>query len=113
MKPTAALVCALAACAGTPPSGPPPLGETGNLQLQLVANGLGSPLYLTAPAADPRLFIVEQAGRIRIVQAGQLVGRPFLDIGDRVASGGEEGLLGLAFHPNYARTATSTSTTPT
>src|SRR5438034_442021 len=102
MKPTAALVCALAACAGTPPSGPPPLGETGNLQLQLVANGLGSPLYLTAPAADPRLFIVEQAGRIRSVRAGQLVGRPFLDIGDRVASGGEEGLLGLAFHPNYA-----------
>jgi hypothetical protein len=102
MKPTAAIVCVLAACAGNPPGGPPLPGETGNLELQLVASGLGSPLYLTAPAGDPRLFIVEQAGRIRIVETGQLLARPFLDIRDRVASGGEEGLLGLAFHPNYA-----------
>ncbi len=102
MKPTAALVCALAACAGNPPSGPPLPGETGTLELQPVASGLGSPLYLTAPAGDPRLFIVEQAGRIRIVESGQLVAQAFLDIRDRVASGGEEGLLGLAFHPNYA-----------
>jgi len=102
MRPTAAIVCALAACAGNSPGGPPLPGETGNLELQLVASGLSSPLYLTAPAGDPRLFIVEQAGRIRIVRAGQLLARPFLDIGDRVASGGEEGLLGLAFHPNYA-----------
>src|SRR5207247_10759913 len=43
-----------------------------------------------------------QAGRIRIVRAGQLLARPFLDLTDRVASGGEEGLQGLAFHPNYA-----------
>ena len=102
MKPTAALVCALAACAGNPPSGPPLPGETGTLELQPVASGLGSPLYLTAPAGDPRLFIVEQAGRIRIVESGQLLAQAFLDIRDRVASGGEEGLLGLAFHPNYA-----------
>src|SRR2546426_3852148 len=102
MRPTAVLVCALAACWGNAPGGPPLPGETGSLQLQLVASGLSSPLYLTAPAGDPRLFIVEQAGRIRIVRTGQLVARPFLDIRDRVASGGEEGLLGLAFHPNYA-----------
>ena len=101
MKPTAALMCALAACSGNTPGGPPP-GESGKLDLQLVASGLNSPLYLTAPTGDPRLFIVEQAGRIRIVQAGQLLARPFLDITDRVASGGEEGLLGLAFHPDYA-----------
>ncbi len=102
MKPTAVLACALAACLGNQPGGPPLPGETGNLELQLVASGLSSPLYLTAPAGDPRLFIVEQEGRIRIVQAGQLLAQPFLDIRDRVASGGEEGLLGLAFHPNYA-----------
>ena len=101
MKPTAALVCALAACAGNSPGGPPP-GPTGTLDLQLVASGLNSPLYLTAPKADARLFIVEQAGRIRIVRGGQLLAQPFLDIRDRVASGGEEGLLGLAFHPDYA-----------
>ncbi len=102
MKPTAVFVCALAACAGNPPSGPPLPGETGTLELQPVASGLSSPLYLTAPAGDPRLFIVEQAGRIRIVESGQLLAQAFLDIRDRVASGGEEGLLGLAFHPNYA-----------
>jgi len=102
MKPTAVFVCALAACAGNPPGGPPLPGETGTLELQPVASGLSSPLYLTAPAGDPRLFIVEQAGRIRIVESGQLLAQAFLDIRDRVASGGEEGLLGLAFHPNYA-----------
>ena len=102
MKPTAVFVCALAACAGNPPGGPPLPGETGNLELQPVASGLSSPLYLSAPAGDPRLFIVEQAGRIRIVESGQLLAQAFLDIRDRVASGGEEGLLGLAFHPNYA-----------
>src|SRR5437016_2738210 len=100
MKLTAVLVCALACSAA--PGGPPPPGATGTLDLQLVTSGLNSPLYLTAPAGDPRLFIVEQAGRIRIVRAGQLLARPFLDLTDRVASGGEEGLLGLAFHPNYA-----------
>ncbi len=102
MKPTAVFVCALAACAGNPPGGPPLPGETGNLELQPVASGLSSPLYLSAPAGDPRLFIVEQAGRIRIVESGQLLAQAFLDIRDRVASGGEEGLLGVAFHPNYA-----------
>ena len=100
MKRIVFLLCGLAACSGNSPGGPP--GETGKLDLQLVASGLSSPLYLTAPAGDPRLFIVEQGGRIRIVQSGQLRARPFLDITDRVASGGEEGLLGLAFHPNYA-----------
>ena len=102
MKPTAVFVCALAACAGNPPGGPPLPGETGTLELQPVASGLSGPLYLTAPAGDPRLFIVEQAGRIRIVESGQLLAQAFLDIRDRVASGGEEGLLGVAFHPNYA-----------
>jgi len=101
MKLTAVLACALA-CSANTPGGPPPPGQTGTLDLQLVASGLINPLYLTAPAGDPRLFIVEQAGRIRIVRAGQLLARPFLDLTDRVASGGEEGLLGLAFHPNYA-----------
>ena len=45
--------------------------------------------------------MVEQAGRIRIVRDGDALGEPFLDIRDRIASGGERGLLGLAFHPDY------------
>jgi glucose/arabinose dehydrogenase len=50
-----------------------------------------------------RLFILEQAGRIRIVRDGALAGPPYLDITDRVGStANEQGLLGLAFHPNYA-----------
>jgi glucose/arabinose dehydrogenase len=55
-----------------------------------------------AGAGSGRLFIIEKVGRIRIFQDGQLVDFPYLDITDRVGSGGnEQGLLGLAFHPNY------------
>ncbi len=91
---------ALLTCGGSSTM-PPPV--SGNLRLVPVASGLASPLYLTAPPGDvQRLFIVEQGGRVRIVQNAALLPTPFLDITDRVASGGEEGLLGLAFHPNYA-----------
>jgi glucose/arabinose dehydrogenase len=70
---------------------------------RVVASGLGAPLFVTAPVSDPRLFILEQAGRIRIVNAaGALLSTPFLDIRDRVSSGGERGLLGLAFPADYA-----------
>jgi len=97
----AGLLCALALFTCNGSDGP--AGTPGNLRLELVATGLSSPLYLTAPPGDThRLFIVEQGGEIRIVQDGQLLATPFLDIRDRVASGGEEGLLSLAFHPNYA-----------
>lgn len=84
----------------TPPEEgtPPPV----QLTLQEVATGLQQPVYLTAPASDSRLFIVEQPGRIRIVKDGQLLTQPFLDITMNVSSGGERGLLGLAFHPLYA-----------
>ena len=51
---------------------------------------------------DPRLFIVEQEGRIRIVKNGQLPATPFLDITGSVGAGGERGLLSVAFHPSYA-----------
>jgi glucose/arabinose dehydrogenase len=49
-----------------------------------------------------RLFVVEQAGTIRILQDGGLLAEPFLDITDRVVSGGEQGLLSVAFPPEYA-----------
>ncbi len=66
------------------------------------ANGLSSPVDIKH-AGDSRLFVVEQGGYIRIVQSnGTVLGTPFLDINTQVSTGGEQGLLGLAFHPNYA-----------
>ncbi|MFI5184700.1 MAG: hypothetical protein ACHQNV_09890, partial [Vicinamibacteria bacterium] len=76
--------------AGTPVAGTPALTTT------LVASGLASPLDLEAPPGDhARLFIVERGGRIRILENGQLVATPFLDVSSRISSGGERGLLGL------------------
>ena len=72
------------------------------LDLALVASGLTKPVYLTAPAGDARLFVVEQPGRIRIVKNGQLLPSPFLDITSRVSYGDERGLLSMAFDPQYA-----------
>ncbi|MEA2352470.1 MAG: hypothetical protein QOJ14_884, partial [Thermoleophilaceae bacterium] len=62
-----------------------------------------APVYVTAPPKDPtRLFVVEQAGRIRVIHDGHRVGRPFLDIRGDVQAGGERGLLSMAFPPDYA-----------
>jgi glucose/arabinose dehydrogenase len=61
------------------------------------------PLYVTAPPADRRrIFVVGQAGQIDIVRGGRKLPTPFLDLRSRVLSGGEQGLLGLAFAPDYA-----------
>jgi glucose/arabinose dehydrogenase len=72
------------------------------IPVQRVASGLSAPMFVAAPAGDDRLFIVERAGTIRILQDGQVLGDPFLDIRDRVDAQGEGGLLGLAFPPDYA-----------
>jgi glucose/arabinose dehydrogenase len=76
-----------------------------SLQLNLspvVTSGLAQPVYLTH-AGDSRLFIVERAGVIRIYQGGSLLSQPFLDINSLVRdTGSEEGLLGLAFPPNFS-----------
>ncbi|HUH07498.1 MAG TPA: PQQ-dependent sugar dehydrogenase [Egibacteraceae bacterium] len=65
------------------------------------ARGLASPVFLASPPGEQRLVVIEQAGRIRMVHPdGSL--STFLDITGRVGSGGERGLLGLAFHPEYA-----------
>jgi len=72
-------------------------------QWQEIAAGLQRPVDLQADGSG-RLFILEKVGRIRIFHDGQLSAQPFLDITDRVNSGGnEQGLLGLAFHPQYAQ----------
>jgi glucose/arabinose dehydrogenase len=73
------------------------------LRLEPVASGLDRPVFVThAGDGSGRLFVVEQAGVIRIVEGGALRERPFLELGDEVEAGGERGLLGLAFHPNFA-----------
>jgi glucose/arabinose dehydrogenase len=74
---------------------------SGHLVLTPVFTGLASPVHLTAPAGDDRVFIVEQEGRIRVARGGRLLERPYLDISREVGSGGERGLLSLAFHPRF------------
>ena len=72
--------------------------------LQPVVTGLSDPLYVThAGDRSGRLFVVEQAGVIRIIKDGRVLARPYLDIRNRVVSGGEMGLLSVAFHPQYER----------
>ena len=62
------------------------------------------PLYLASPPGDRRRqMVVEQPGRIVLVRDGRKQSRPFLDIRSRVTAGGEQGLLGLAFAPDYSR----------
>src|SRR6476661_5570798 len=87
---------------GGPSAEPPPPDGPVPVALQEVAVALSFPLYLTAPPADPRLFIVEKGGAIRIVKDGSLLPTPFLDLSARVSTGSEQGLLGLAFDPAYA-----------
>src|SRR3954470_17080937 len=67
-----------------------------------VSAGLSAPVFMTQPLDDGRVFVGEQSGRIRIVKNGALQTTPFLDITSRVLSGGERGLLSVAFHPQYA-----------
>jgi glucose/arabinose dehydrogenase len=63
-----------------------------------------APLYVTAPPGDTRrVFVVEQAGRIMVVQGGKTLAQPFLDIRPKVTAGGEQGLLSMAFAPDYAQ----------
>jgi glucose/arabinose dehydrogenase len=95
-----------AACGDSVRTGLPSVGEIGKvvdqLRLTPVASGLTQPTFLTALPGSDTLLVLEQRGRIRKIEAGELAAEPFLDLTDRVTSGGEQGLLGLAFHPNFA-----------
>jgi glucose/arabinose dehydrogenase len=74
------------------------------LELEPFVDGLQAPLLLThAGDGSGRSFVVEQGGTIRTVEGGRVQPEPFLDISDRTEAGGEQGLLGLAFHPAYER----------
>jgi glucose/arabinose dehydrogenase len=91
---------------------PPATGAPADDSAQATATGLklrpvgtfSNPTYVTAPPGDrSRLFVVEQNGTIRVVQRGRKRAHPYLDIRDRVLSGGERGLLSMAFAPGYRR----------
>lgn len=82
--------------------GPPFDATQVTLGLEPVVGGMQAPLSI-AHAGDGtgRIFVAQQGGQIRIIKGPTLVTRPFLDIADRITSGGERGLLGIAFHPRY------------
>jgi glucose/arabinose dehydrogenase len=72
------------------------------LRLARVATGLESPVYVTwAPGEPDRLYVVEQVGRVAVIDDGKVRDERFLDLADEIQAGGEQGLLGLAFHPRY------------
>lgn len=79
-------------------------GPVPTLALEEVATaGLEEPIFVTgAPGDDSRLFVLERAGRVRVIVDGQLQEEPFIDISSQVTTTFECGLLGMAFHPDYA-----------
>src|SRR5450830_1070375 len=75
------------------------------IALNPVATGFSSPTQVTsAHDGSGRLFVVEQAGRVKIVKDGAVLPTPFLDITNRVSCCGERGLLSIAFRPGQGRT---------
>jgi glucose/arabinose dehydrogenase len=93
---------AVAGCGGGESNDGAPNAAPGYRFVQ-IASGLDSPVHVTAPRNQPgRLYVVEQTGRIRIVQNGRVTGT-LLDLRSQVACCGEQGLLSVAFHPRFAR----------
>jgi len=94
----------LAVAAAVLPGAAGGVGEHSQLRMRLFASGFDSPVFVGMPRSEPgKLYVVEQAGVIRVLVNGRLRAQPFLDIRGLVRSGGEQGLLSVAFHPNYAR----------
>src|SRR5262249_37746624 len=98
-----ALLVLAAACGGKSEkvSGQP-LADAAKLHLVRIAS-FSSPVYVASPPGDSsRVFVVEQQGRVMLVKNGRKLGTPFLDITGDVQSGGERGLLSVAFAPDYS-----------
>jgi glucose/arabinose dehydrogenase len=89
---------AVAACASASPH------RATAYHFKLVRSGFDEPLHVAAAKGQPgKLYVVEQTGVIRVIVSGKLQARPFLDIHSRITSGGEQGLLSVAFHPKFAK----------
>jgi glucose/arabinose dehydrogenase len=84
--------------AGTPSALPPKSGQPKLERVGVFEN----PTHVAAPPGDPRLFVVEQTGRIKIIKDGKTLPAPFLDISGITRHRGEQGLLSMAFAPDYA-----------
>lgn len=79
-------------------------GSLSSARLGVVARGFERPvLALQAPGEPRRLYVVEQTGYVRVLDRGVRIGRAFLDLHGKVSSGNEQGLLGMAFPPDYAK----------
>jgi glucose/arabinose dehydrogenase len=77
-------------------------GEQVQFRPRVVTRGVSEPVHVTAPRSEPRrLYVVGQGGVIRVVDRGRLRAAPFLDISSQVRNSGEQGLLSVAFHPQY------------
>jgi glucose/arabinose dehydrogenase len=82
---------------------PSPAEPTARRPVRLLLLGrFDAPTYITAPPGDARRFVVEREGRIRVVRRGRVLRTPFLDISSRVTTGGESGLLSMAFPRDYS-----------
>jgi glucose/arabinose dehydrogenase len=109
-----AVALALGACgsdgsgagSGAASAAPPSAGSAKSTGVRLAAVGtFDMPVYVTAPPGEHRrIFVVEQGGTIRVVRAGKPQPAPFLDLRKQVTAGGEQGLLSMAFAPDYAKT---------
>jgi glucose/arabinose dehydrogenase len=88
--------------AGDDKLGPVPQDVVDHVQLVEVGKGFDRPVLVTFAPGDARLYVVEQRGKIRTIDHGKPSKAPFFTI-DHLSKGAEEGLLGLAFHPDYAR----------
>jgi glucose/arabinose dehydrogenase len=110
---TLAVACGSGKAKKDDAAGPPPIdaamlatcahpvhGTT--MSTRMIGRVSGGATLATSPPVDPRLFVVEQNGRLRLFQDEQLAATPYLDISSKVVAGGEQGLLGLAFHPQFA-----------
>ncbi len=89
--------------ASAPPDSTSTVSEPTKIGIEEVAGGFDNPVQATAAPGDAaRIYVVEQTGRIKVVEDGRTREQPFVDLSDRIVAGGEQGLLSVAFHPDYA-----------
>ena len=90
-----------------------PVLSTAQIRAEVIARGLRNPVAVVVDPLDRAvLFVAEQGGVIRVVRDGQPLAEPFLDLRNQVSTGGERGLLGLAFSPDTPSRGASSSSSP-
>ena len=101
----AVIGAAIAAAAVFGASTAPALAAGPKIKLEKVVSGVNTPLAMVQPPGDNRMFVIEQWGRVKIIEGGKLLPTPFLDIRSKIikqhADFDERGLLGIALHPKF------------